>query len=217
VLDKREGLNPLGATRFNYIHFTEVRKQFDKDKKIALVLGIEKPRTWISSDDNLYIRFTDRATNLVTVAEYYQEYTNSRVEYFYWNKESLRLLTKQAHVIKHWLEAFPQYQHLWRGKNVTTEVFMIVHERLLRSLLYTTWNDSWFQSDKATKDWYSEFDDWFIKGHEGSQAHNIWREGLDFVESNLTPYIKKDKTGQSDGLTSISYDYLVGRINISKD
>jgi hypothetical protein len=216
VLDKREGLNPLGATRFNYIHFTEVRKQFDKDKKIALVLGIEKPRTWISSDDNLYIRFTDRATNLVTVAEYYQEYTNSRVEYFYWNKESLRLLTKQAHVIKHWLEAFPQYQHLWRGKNVTPEVFRIVHERLLRSLLYTTWNDSWFQSDKATKDWYSEFDDWFIKGHEGSQAHNIWREGLDFVESNLTPYIKKDKTGQSDGLTSISYDYLVGRINISK-
>jgi len=213
VLDKREGLNPLGATRFNYIHFNDVRKNFDRNHKIALVLGIEKPRTYIGSDGNFYIRFTDRATNLVTVAEYYQEYTNSKVEYFYWSKDSTQILAKQGHVIKKWLMAFPQYQTLWQGATLTPERFRIVHERLLRSLLYTTWNDSWYQSDKATKDWYSEFDDWFIKGHEGNTAHHVWLEGLSYVQNNLSPYIKLDAAGKADGLISYSHDYCLGKFN----
>jgi hypothetical protein len=213
VLDKREGLNPLGATRFNYIHFNDVRKNFDRNHKIALVLGIEKPRTYIGGDGNFYIRFTDRATNLVTVAEYYQEYTNSKVEYFYWSKDSTQILAKQGHVIKRWLTAFPQYQTLWQGATLTPERFRIVHERLLRSLLYTTWNDLWYQSDKATKDWYSEFDDWFIKGHEGNTAHQVWLEGLSYVQNNLSPYIKTDAAGKADGLISYSHDYCLGKFN----
>lgn len=210
VLEKREGLNPLGSTRFNYIHFNQIRKQFDKDKKIALVLGIEKPRTYIGTDGNFYLRFTDRATNLVTVAEYYQEYTNSKVEYFYWSKDSVKILAKQAHVIKKWLKVYPQYQSVWTAKAVTPETFRLVHERILRSLIYTTWNDSWYQADKATKDWYSEFDNWFIHGFKGSRAHDVWVDGLKYVENNLQPYIKKDENGLSDGLVSYSYNYNIG-------
>jgi hypothetical protein len=209
----KERLNVSGLLRHNFIHFNEVRKQFDKGKKIAMVLGIEKPRTYIGSDGNFYIRFTDRATNLVTVAEYYQEYTNSKVEYFYWSKDSTQILAKQGHVIKKWLMAFPQYQTLWQGATLTPERFRIVHERLLRSLLYTTWNDSWYQSDKATKDWYSEFDDWFIKGHEGNTAHHVWLEGLSYVQNNLSPYIKLDAAGKADGLISYSHDYCLGKFN----
>lgn len=216
VLDKREGLNPLGATRFNYIHFNEVRRKFDKDRKIALVMGIEKPRTYIGTDGNFYIRFTDRATNLVTVAEYYQEYTNSRVEYFYWSKDSTKILAKQAHVIKKWLEFSPQHRPLWAAKSVTPETFRLVHERVLRSLLYSTWNDQWYQADKATKDWYSEFDDWFLKGHAGDQAHNIWLEGINFVETNLQSYIKLNKDGVADGLQSFSHDYRVGPMSYTQ-
>lgn len=210
ILDKREGLNPLGATRFNYIHFSEIRKKFDKDKKIALVLGIEKPRTFIHSNGSFYIRFTDRATNLVTVAEHIQDYTNSTVEYFYWSPDSCRLLTKQAHIIKRWLEAFPDKQHLWIGKTLTAEKYRLVHERLLRNILYTTWDDNWYQADKATKDWYSEFDAWFIDGHVGTNAHTIWLDGVRYLEENAKSFVKAGDDGIKDGLIVYSHNYEIG-------
>jgi hypothetical protein len=212
ILNKREGLNPLGATRFNYIHFNEIRKKFDKQKKIALVLGIEKPRTFIHSNGKFYMRFTDRATNLVTVAEHIQDYTNSSVEYFYWSPDACRLLTKQAHIIKRWLEAFPEKQHLWIGKSLTAEKYRLVHERLLRNILYTTWNDAWYQADKATSDWYSEFDHWFIDGHKGSTAHNIWLEGIRYLENRAASFVKIDAAGVKDGLTVYSHNFEIGEM-----
>jgi hypothetical protein len=218
IMNKREGLNPLGSTRFNYIHFAEIRKKFDKNKKIALVLGIEKPRTFIHSNGKFYIRFTDRATNLVTVAEHIHDYTNSSVEYFYWSPDACRLLTKQAHVIKNWLEAFPQHQSLWQGKTLTAEKYRLVHERLLRTILYSTWDNNWFQSDKATSDWYSEFDHWFIDGHRGTLAHNIWLEGIKYVENHASSFVKIDAAGIKDGLTVYTHNYEIGQLkNLCQD
>jgi hypothetical protein len=211
IMDKREQVNIAGATRFNYTHFDNIRKQFDKDKKIALVLGLEKPRTYIDNG-NLYIVFHDRAANMVTVAEHIRDYTNSAVEYFYWSPNALKILTKQAHIIKHWLEAFPQNQTLWSKENFTPESYRFVHERILRGLLYTTWDNNWYQADKAVKDWYSEFDAWFYNGYSDTKAFRIWQEGLQYLENNLGPYVKKAKDGTADALISLSQTYLVGPI-----
>lgn len=213
IFNRREGVNPLGATRFNYIHFNEVRKNFDKGKKIGLLLGIEKPRTFIHKD-KFYIRFTDRAANLVTVAEHIEEYTNSNVEYFYWSPDSCSLLSKQAHTIKKWLENFPQYQPLWASNNFTTERFRLVHERILRTIIYSTWNDDWFQADKATKDWYSEFDSWFIEGYKNTKAHQIWLEGIKYLEKNASSFIITNRDGQKDGLRTYHYNYEIGDMKI---
>jgi glycine cleavage system H protein len=69
--------------------------------------------------------FNDRAANIVTVAEHIRDYTNSSVEYFYWSPDALKILTKQAHVIRKWLEAFPHYQVDWLKDNVTPTKFRI--------------------------------------------------------------------------------------------
>lgn len=212
VMDKREGLNPLNVTRFNYIHFNDVRKQFDKDKKIALILGVEKPRTFIHTNNKFYIRFTDRATNIITIAEHIKEYPNAVVEYFYWSPDSCDILCKQAHTIKKWLEMAPQNQPLWFHKNMTAETFRLVHERVLRNLIYTTWNDSWFQSNKATKDWYSEFDSWFIQGFKGTKHHNVWLEGIKYVKTHAAKFVNNE-CGYADGLKIFAFNYPVGSMN----
>jgi hypothetical protein len=210
---KREGLNPLNVTRYNYLYFSEVRKKFDKDKKIAIVVGIEKPRTFIHGrNNNFYIRFSDRAANVASVNDFMHEYPNSTVEYFYWSPDSCDILCKQAHVIKRWLEVNPKYQNLWNGKSVTKEMFRLVHERLLRTLIYTTWNNSWYQADKSTSDWYSEFDSWFIRGHSGSKTHSIWLDGLNYVKTNAETFVN-NKNGYADGLIVFSHDYKIGSIN----
>lgn len=220
ILDKREGLNPLNVTRFNYLHFSDVRKNFDRNKKIALILGIEKPRTLIYSNNKFYIRFIDRPSNIVTIENHIREYNNATVEYFYWSPESLKILSKQAHVIKKWLEINPQYQNLWYYENFTPEVFRLVHERLLRNIIYTTWNADWYQADKATKDWYSEFDHWFIEGFKGTSQHHIWREGLDYVTTHAEKYVNKSNQ-IADGLKSFGFHFLVGEmrtnVNLFKD
>jgi len=218
IESKREGLNPLNVTRYNYLYFSEVRKKFDKDKKIAIIVGVEKPRTFIhSSDNNFYIRFNDRAANVASVNDFVKEYPNSTVEYFYWSPDATDIICKQSHVIKRWLECNPQYQHLWKGNALSKEIFRLVHERVLRTLLYSTWNENWFQSDKSTKDWYSEFDSWFIHGQQGTTAHTIWLEGLKYVENNVGKFANV-KNGIADGLVMFNHDYKIGpitKINIS--
>jgi hypothetical protein len=218
IESKREGLNPLNVTRYNYLYFIEVRKKFDKDKKIAIILGIEKPRTYIHSTTNeFYVRFNDRAVNIASVNDFVKDYPNSTVEYFYWSPDAIDIICKQSHVIKRWLECNPQYQHLWNGKILSKEIFRLVHERVLRTLLYSTWNENWFQSDKSTKDWYSEFDTWFIQGHKGTTAHSIWLEGLKYVENNVGKFANV-KNGVTDGLVMFNHDYKIGpmtKINIA--
>jgi hypothetical protein len=207
ILDKREGLNPLNVTRFNYLHFSEVRKNFDKDKKIGLILGIEKPRTLIYSNNKFYIRFIDRPSNIVTIENHIKDYTNATVEYFYWSPDSLKILSKQTHTIKKWLEFNTQYQNLWYYENFTAETFRLTHERLLRNIIYTTWNQEWYQADKATKDWYSEFDHWFIEGFKGTKQHYIWKEGISYVEKNASKFLNG-----SDGLKSFGFHFLIGEM-----
>jgi hypothetical protein len=210
VETKREGLNPLNVTRYNYLYFSEVRKKFDKDKKIAIVVGVEKPRTFIhSKDNNFYIRFNDRAANIASVNDFVKEYPNSKVEYFYWSPDSVALICKQAHVIKRWLEINAQYRDLWVGKTLSKEVFRLVHERVLRTLMYSTWKEEWFQADKSTKDWYSEFDSWFIQGHANTKTHAIWLEGLKYVEQNAANFLNV-KNNQTDGLMMFNHDYKIG-------
>ena len=212
IMDKKEGLNPLNVTRFNYIHFDETRKKFDRSKKLALVLGIEKPRTFIHSNGDFYIRFNDRSTNIITIENHIKEYDNSTVEYFYWAPESIDILCKQAHVIKKWLELNPNKQQYWYGKNMTADLFRTMHERELRPILYSTWDNSWYQADKATLDWYSEFDSWYTEGHKGTKHHDIWKQGIDYVSKHASNFINKDH-GFEDGLQIHSVNYRVTKMD----
>lgn len=212
ILDKKEQANIAGMTRFNYIYFNDIRKNFDKGKKIAIVVGLEKPRTYIENGE-FFLVFNDRAANIITVAEHMKEYPNSSVELFYWspNNTALNIITKQVHVIKRWLEAFPEKQILWRKETFDGEMFRIVHERILRNLIYTTWNDQWYQADKAVQDWYSEFDQWFFKNYNDTKTFQVWKEGIDYVTTAANEYIRYTDN-KADGLYNCLKHYKIGRI-----
>jgi hypothetical protein len=213
ILNKNEQVNIAGATRFNYIHFSDIRKKFDKNISIGLIVGLEKPRTWIKKGI-FYLGFNDRPANIVTVAEHFKEYTNTTVEFFYWSPDAIKIVCKQAHTIKRYVEIFPDKQLLWdldQIKEPYSIVYRLKHERILRTIIYTTWNDNWYQADKAIKDWYSEFDAWFYEGFINTKAYHVWQEGLNYLEQNLSSiYIIKDENHRSDGLMSFIHSYKIG-------
>jgi hypothetical protein len=215
VVNKIEGLNPIGVSRYNYIYLDKVRKQFDKNKTIGLILGIDKPKSLIKNG-NFYLRFNDRTTNQGSIVSNYQDYTNTSIEYFYWDPSCLDLLTKQGHVIKRWLEANPQYIKYWDIKQTSLKLVKLTHESLLRSVLYTTWNDEWFQVSKPSLDWYSENDKWFIEGEQGTRAHEIWKRGVDYIKDNLSSFVRYDpETSSPDGLVSFVKEYCIGSVKIN--
>jgi len=214
VLERTEGLNPLNVTRFNYAYFDDVRKRFDKEHKIAMVVGVDKPRTCIHND-NFYMFFNDRSVNIVPVNNHFKEYTNSTIEFFYWSPDAVDMLCKQAHVVKRFVETNPKYVPLWQFKKETySDIFRKSHEPLLRNILYTIWNNSWFQTDKAISDWYSEFDDWFIKGYKDTASHTIWREGINHMVQHAPKFLKY-KNGVPDGLVGFTQYYKIGPVNYS--
>jgi hypothetical protein len=195
--------------RYNYFHFAELKKQFDKDKKVAIIVGVDKPRTVISPNDEFVLYFTDATANIASVNDFNTEYSNIKTELFYWSKDTAPLICKQAHVVKHWLEANPVRQRMWR--NVTKEMVRLYHERFLRNILYTTWDDTWFQADKGTSYWNSEFDAWFHNDPTLSRELTQWKRGLEYVAQSAGDYIEY-KNGVADGLKGFKHSYFVGRM-----
>jgi len=215
VETSREPLNVSGATRYNYTYFKEVRNQFDRSKSICVILGIEKPRTYIEKN-KFYILFSDKSANIASASDHLIEYDNATVEYFYWAPSALPILCKQAHVIKKWLRVYPQYQPLWSPVDLI-DLFTkhrLIHERMYRKIIYTTWNDSWYQADKSTKDWNNEFDDWFSSLYNDTPEFKIWQEGINYVAENAKNYVVTGKRdGVVSGLTTFSNKYLIGNMN----
>lgn len=216
VINQREGVNPLALTRFNTLNFSEVRKNLDHGKKIALITGIDKPQTFIRRGE-FYIKFLDRTANINSIADHFALYDNCTVEYFYWAPESVDMLCKQGHIIKRWLELTPEKQEYWLESRVTKSVKRLVHEKLLKTVIYTTWNNSWYQADKSTSDWYSEFDNWFHQNFKNTTAYRNWNAGVDLLKNNLVPFLNHNRMGQPDGLKSISHNYCLGKIHLKPE
>ena len=212
VTNQREGLNPVNLTRFNYLHYKEVKKTLDKGKKVALITGIDKPSCFIRKG-NFFIKFVDRTANINSVADHTVEYENCVVEYFYWAPESVRILAKQGHVIKKFLEITPDKQELWLEQRVDKRMKRIVHERLLRTLLYSSWNNDWYQADKSLSDWRNEFDSWFHVYYRHTPAWKNWNQGIQFLTNNLRPFLQY-RNNVPDGLKPIAHSYNLGKINL---
>jgi hypothetical protein len=177
---------------------------------MVLLVGVDKPRCYIRNGE-FFIRFTDRAANIIPIPEHLNEYTNSTVELYYWSPDSLDILTKQAHIVKRWLQLNPSTAHLFDSDAMAADpkIFRHYHERLLRTILYTTWDTNWFQTDKAVKDWTSEFDQWFEDGYSNTNSYGIWLEGINFVKDKLHAFAN-DNDGNLDGLRIFGKNYLVG-------
>jgi hypothetical protein len=174
-----------------------------------MIIGVEKPKVMISSKGHLIMHFIDRSANQQTVSEHLKDYDNSTAEFFYWSPDCVRLLIKQGHVIKKFLTANPMMQHHWYRPNITFTTSRLIHEPILRNLIYTTWNESYWQADKSTADWYSEFDLWFKDGYANTKAVNVWQEGVDYISKTLSNYVIEG----GDGLLRFKKYYDLGLVS----
>ena len=215
VLGRGDKLSVGQSFRYNYFYFAEIKRTLDQGASVAIVVGTDKPKTFIR-DHDLYLSFVDRVVNIANINDYNREYTNTKVELFYWAETTAPLICKQAHVIRRWLEANPNEQEFWQERNIKTDVVRLHHERRLRDILYTNWNSDWYQADKSTSWWHSEFDTWFHSNQEFASESAAWRRGLDFVVDRVPDYVVRDQSGTPDGLQLFKNNYKIGAIGTGK-
>jgi hypothetical protein len=210
VKDKKEVVNANGANNYNFVHFKEVRKRFDRGHSIALVLGIDKPKLKIVNSQ-LHLFFVDKIANIVSCQDHIKEYPNAHPIYFYWDPDSCDMLCKQAHTVLKWLKLNPQYNPIWQSTDIT--VIRKTQEELLRALLYPTWDNNRFQVNKSVNDWDSELDYWFSRGWEGTREHQVWTQGLDYIKTRIEDFIRYNDNGSVYGTVSLfSKMHLIGSV-----
>jgi hypothetical protein len=121
------------------------------------------------------------------------------------------MLSKQAHVIKKWLELNPQYKPLWSKLDKNT--FLLIHERILRTLIYSTWNNDWYQADKPVLDWHNEFANSFFKQFENTKALRGWQNGIEYLKKEASNFIEPPtNNGLIDSLTPFGKHYKIGKM-----
>jgi hypothetical protein len=175
----------------------------------VIIVGIDKPKCYIDLEGNFWLSFLDGTANMVSIDNFNVDYTNTHIEMFYWSQDTMPMVCKQAHVIKRWLELNPKYQPGWQGLNVARA--RLLQERLLRPLLYsTTWNNNWFQADKSTSFWQTEFDTWFHARPDLAREQQLWHQGVTHLENILGKYVLRNDKGQPSGLKTFLKSYLIG-------
>ena len=217
VLNRNDHLSVGQTFRYNYFHFSNIKKQFDKNLKIGIMVGLEKPKTFVDAG-KMYIRFGDASVNITSINDFNDDYTNVKVELFYWSKDTLPMMCKQGHVIKKWLQLNPHMLHAWDivdpKKYTGYKMNRLVHEKVLRSVIYSTWNEEWFQTDKALAWWHTEFDTWFRTNKDLTKEYSMWQRGLDYIES-IIPESLVYSDGVADSFKIFSHIYCLGDVGVN--
>jgi len=217
VLKRNDHLSIGQTFRYNYFHFSNIKKQFDKNLKVGIIVGLDKPKTFVNAG-KLYIKFGDIAVNITTINDFNDDYTNVKVELFYWSKDTLPMMCKQGHVIKKWLQMNPHMLPAWditdQKNNSTYRMGRLIHEKVLKSVIYTTWNEEWFQTDKSIVWWHTEFDTWFRTNKDLTKEYEMWKRGLFYLET-VVPDSLIYNEGIPDSFKPFGHAYCLGDAGVN--
>lgn len=205
--------------RFNLNYFKETKNEWDKGKSIGVITGLDKPQTFIQTNKNiksLYLQFSDLTINIpAKIDDFNIDYETVSIEMFYWHPNCFELISKQCHTIKKFLELNKNYQFFWSKKSIGKnnigygDMFRLVHEKVLRTVLYDNWNTNWFQTTKTLKFWYSDYDIWFRSDPLFNKQYETWKRGIQLLSDTLGEYVLF-RDGNPDRMLPFYIKFYIG-------
>ena len=183
-------------------------------KKLCLLWGHDKPRLF--HDNNRYcVRFLDIIDNGPTVSSIagQQPYSD---ELFYWTPDLPKLIIKQAHLIKNYLESnfktspFVSLKKTYLAYKTHQECKYWLNNHGLHNVIYPHWDISTFDPGKTPSTVVSPRDRWFFDLEESNISKEIWRQGIEKIFQTLPNYWKNDPNDYSAGIKACwSRDYYL--------
>ena len=230
ILNVREELNPIDSAKYNFIQFDNYKKIVEKNTKIGILVGLDKPKIRINNE-KIYLCFVDRVYNINLFYQELEKYSNSQVEFFYSSPDACELICKQSHELKKWvLSSKNNIKILTDNHGVDHSIYLKVKEKIetlnrisrlffeenARSILYpTTWKKDWFQAKKSTLNWNSEADFWFHSRFDSNSLQgSCWKNSIKYIREKIDEklLIKFDDISGYDGFCEYSKYYEIGNI-----
>jgi hypothetical protein len=187
----------------------------DSGKKMCIIYGAEKPKVFIK-DDKFFIYFVDNHTGHVTPSV--GDYTNITNELFFWTPDLPKLMCKQAHMVKAWLEQPPnsKFAEAIKWPTHTSLRTRTLYDQLVRSIVYPHYDVNTFQTAKPLVNIANEMDDWFFTNHKDSAVYSVWRSGIKYLEDNIDQsyFVTHATRGKTDFRVFESPYYYFGDCHI---
>ena len=211
-------VNPNCAARqdikLTILHWT---KMFDTGKKVGFIYGIDKPK--ISGiNGKYYFAFADMVDNSVSAECQMLNREWEFNELFYWAPESPKIVIKQSHVIKKYLQSATE-SSLFIVDNIKQPgpVSVVINKKIhwltlpgLHTLIYPGWTQALYQA-KAVSLTFTARDTWFFNLPDSDPAKYAWRVGLEHRWKYTPDFLKKDSLSLSEGFRhSFSNPYFLG-------
>ena len=210
VKNVREELNPVDSAKYNFTCFDEYKSLIDTNKKIGIIVGLDKPSIRINNNKVMLI-LSDRRFNINLFYSEIESYSNAQVEFFYTSPDACDLFCKQAHTLMNWVLSSHKTQDMFTVHQFTPSLLLANNKLFLeenaRALLYqSTWHKEWFQAKKSILDWHSEADLWY---HLAFPANTIqgscWLDGIRYVKEN----IHQSYLYENDGFIEFNKEYVL--------
>jgi hypothetical protein len=183
-------------------------------KRLCVLWGHDKPR--ILHENNKYsVRFMDLIDNGPTVKSIagQQPYTD---ELFFWTPDLPKIIIKQAHLIKRYLETHLDHS-LWISnqrsdlayREVNGKKYWLSHHGM-HQIIYPNWNIDTFSAGKPGSIFFSPRDTWFIELNNSYRAKHVWEMGINKLWALIPDYWKNDPADCYKGLKACwSKDYYL--------
>lgn len=134
---------------------------------VCHIYGIDKPIVLLDGGQ-WTLEFQDSMVNAHNVDAKTSDYQE---EFFYWHPNSLKILAKQAHVIRRW---FLRHPHLLWVVKERSQRAKIIYNEVVKNIIYPWWNNQNWQPNKYDSeiDWPEIF--WFYQNPTNVAVQN-WR------------------------------------------
>jgi hypothetical protein len=210
ILNVREELNPVDSAKYNFTCFDEYKDLIDTNKKIGILVGLDKPAIKIKNNKVLLV-LSDRRFNINLFYSEIENYSNAQVEFFYTSPDACDLFCKQAHTLMNWILSSPQTQemftiHQFKPSTLLANNKLFLEENARHLLYQGTWHNKWFQAKKSILDWHSEADLWYhLAFPSNSPQGSCWLDGIKYVKENIhSAYLY-----ENDGFVEFTKDYVL--------
>ena len=187
----------------------------DRAAKMCIIYGAEKPKIFIK-DDKFFIYFIDNFTGHTTTS--IGDYNNITNEMFFWTPDMPELMSKQAHMIKSWLEqpANSKFVEAIKWPTHTSLRTRTLYEQIVRNIVYPHYDVNTFQTSKPLINIANEMDDWFFSNYKDSAVFAVWKAGIEYLENNIDDsyFVTHRTRGKTDLRFFESPYYYFGDCNI---
>jgi len=195
VYDKNDILTPLHIGQVHlYDNVEDWNRLLDQGRSVGLIRGADKPRVFKQGNRYL-VKFLDSLVNNSIDVHIASHAKNSvEHEFFYWSPDMPKLVGKQAHVIKNFLQTADQRSPYltakpssWIGPIIDGQQYWLT-EHGLHALIYPTWDINTFSMGKHNTPMASPRDSWFFTRPEFGKEFRIYQMSLQAIRQIAGEY-----------------------------